>query len=177
MDNKVVVFGIRDMEDELRPMALFMILRYIWKTITSKLKKRLLIIDEAWWLMKNEDSASFLFGTVKRARKYWLGVTTITQDVNDFMKSSYGQPIITNSALTFLLKQSPATIETVQKTFNLTDEEKMFLLEMPVGEGIFFAGLKHILMKIVASPAEHQLITTSPEELVKIKAAKKEMEE
>lgn len=176
MDNKVVVFGTRDMEDELRPMALFMILRYIWKTITSKLKKRLLIIDEAWWLMKNEDSASFLFGTVKRARKYWLGVTTITQDVQDFMKSSYGQPIITNSALTFLLKQSPATIETVQKTFNLTDEEKMFLLEMPVGEGIFFAGQKHILIKIVASSAEHQLITTAPEELVKIKEAKKEIE-
>jgi type IV secretory pathway VirB4 component len=125
--------------------------------------------------MKNEDSASFLFGTVKRARKYWLGVTTITQDVNDFMRSPYGQPIITNSALTFLLKQSPATIETVKKTFNLTEEEKIYLLEMPTGEGIFFAGLKHILIKVVASPAEHQLITTAPEELVKIKKAKKEL--
>jgi len=176
MKNKLVVFGIRDMEDELRPMALFMILRYIWKTITSTLKKRLLIIDEAWWLMKNEDGASFLFGTVKRARKYWLGVTTITQDVNDFMKSQYGQPIITNSASTLLLKQSPATIETVKGIFNLTEEEKIFLLEMPVGEGIFFAGSKHILIKIVASSTENQIITTNPEELTKIKTAKKELE-
>ncbi len=176
MDNRMVVFGIRDMEDELRPMALFMILRYIWKTITSKMKKRLLIIDEAWWLMKNEDGASFLFGTVKRARKYWLGVTTITQDVNDFMKSDYGQPIITNSSLTLLMKQSPATIEVVKKTFNLTDEEKLLLLESPVGEGIFFAGTKHVLIKVLASYTEDQIITTAPGEILKIKEAKKELE-
>jgi len=175
MKNRLVVFGIRDMEDELRPMALFIILRYIWKTITSELKKRLLIVDEAWWLMKNEDGASFLFGTVKRARKYWLGVTTITQDVNDFMKSEYGKPIITNSSLALLMKQSPATINVVQKTFNLTEEEKMLLLEAPVGEGIFFAGAKHVLIKILASYAEDQIITTAPEELKKIKQAKKEL--
>ena len=173
MENRFVVFGIRDMEDELRPMALFMILRYIWKTITSTMKKRLLIIDEAWWLMKNEDGASFLFGTVKRARKYWLGVTTITQDVNDFMKSEYGKPIITNSSLVLLMKQSPATIEIVKKTFNLTEEEKLLLLETPVGEGIFFAGLKHILIRIIASYTENQIITTAPEEVMKIKEAKK----
>ncbi len=176
MENRMVVFGIRDMEDELRPMALFIVLRYIWKTITSVMKKRILVIDESWWLMKNEDGASFLFGTVKRARKYLLGVTTVTQDVNDFMKSSYGQPIITNSALLLLLKQSPATIQMVQKTFNLTEEEKLLLLETPVGEGIFFAGAKHVLIKILASYAEDQIITTSPEELIKIKAAKKELE-
>ena len=175
MDNRLVVFGIRDMEDELRPMALFMILRYIWKTITSKMKKRLLIIDEAWWLMQNEDGASFLFGTVKRARKYWLGVTTITQDVNDFMKSDYGKPIITNSSLSLLMKQSPATINVVQQTFNLTEEEKMLLLEAPVGEGIFFAGLKHVLIKVIASYTEDQIITTAPEEIIKIKEAKKEL--
>ncbi len=177
MNNRLVVFGIRDMEDELRPMALFMILRYIWKTITSQLKKRLLIIDEAWWLMKNEDGASFLFGTVKRARKYWLGVTTITQDVGDFMKSNYGQPIVTNSALLLLLKQSPATIEVVKKTFNLTDEEKILLLETPVGEGIFFAGTKHVLIRILASYTEDQIITTAPEEVQKIKEAKKALED
>jgi len=176
MNNRMVVFGIRDMEDELRPMALFMILRYIWKTITSQMKKRMLVIDEAWWMMKNEDGASFLFGTVKRARKYWLGVTTVTQDINDFMKSSYGQPIITNSSLVLLLKQSPATISVVQKTFTLTDEEKLLLLETPVGEGIFFAGTKHVLMEIRASYAEDQLITTAPEEVMKIKQAKKELE-
>ena len=176
MENRLVVFGIRDMEDELRPMALFIILRYIWKTITAEMKKRLLIIDEAWWLMKNEDGASFLFGTVKRARKYWLGVTTITQDVNDFMKSDYGKPIITNSALMLLMKQSPATINVVQETFNLTEEEKMLLLESPVGEGIFFAGTKHVLIKVLASYTEEQIITTSPEEVMKIKEAKRERE-
>lgn len=175
MKNRLVVFGIRDMEDELRPMALFMILRYIWKTITSEMKKRLLIVDEAWWLMKTEDGASFLFGTVKRARKYWLGVTTITQDVNDFMKSDYGKPIITNSSLVLLMKQSPATINVVQKTFNLTEEEKMLLLEAPVGEGMFFAGTKHVLIKILASYTEDQIITTAPEELLKIKQAKREL--
>ncbi|MBM3251012.1 MAG: DUF87 domain-containing protein [Candidatus Nealsonbacteria bacterium] len=175
MKDRLIVFGIRDMEDELRPMALYIILRYIWKTITLELKKRLLIIDEAWWLMQNEDGASFLFGTVKRARKYWLGVTTITQDVNDFMRSDYGRPIITNSSLTFLMKQSPATINTIQQTFNLTEEEKMLLLEAPVGEGIFFAGLKHVLIKVIASYTEDQIITTAPEEIIKIKEAKKEL--
>ncbi len=177
MDNRLVVFGIRDMEDELRPLALFMILRYIWKTITAKMKKRILVIDEAWWIMKSEDGASFLFGTVKRARKYWLGVTTITQDVNDFMRSPYGQPIITNSSLLLLMKQNPATIETVRQSFGLTEEEKLLLLESPVGEGIFFAGLKHVLIRIIASYTEDQIITTAPEEVLKIKQAKKELGE
>ncbi|MDD5606652.1 MAG: DUF87 domain-containing protein [Candidatus Pacebacteria bacterium] len=176
INNRLVVFGTRDMEEELRPMALFTVLRYIWKTITSTHKKRLLVVDEAWWLMKSEDSASFLFGTVKRARKYWLGVTTITQDVNDFMKSSYGQPIVTNSSLIMLLKQSPATIDVVQKSFSLTDEEKMLLLESPIGEGIFFAGTKHALIRIIASYTEDQIITTSPEEVQKIKRAKQAYE-
>ena len=171
--NRLVVFGIRDMEEELRPMAMFIVLRFIWKTITSSLKKRILVVDEAWWLMKNEDGASFLFGLVKRARKYWLGVSTVTQDVNDFMKSTYGQPIITNSSLVLLMKQSPATIDIVQKTFNLTEEEKNLLLETEVGEGIFFVGLKHVHIKVVASYAEDQIITTAPEEVLKIKKAKK----
>ncbi len=175
--NRLVIFGIRDMEDELKPIALYIILRYIWRAVTKSLKKRLLVIDEAWWLMKDENGASFLYGTVKRARKYWLGVTTITQDINDFMSSEYGKPIITNSSLIFLLKQSPATIQTTQKTFNFTDEEKYHLLESSVGEGIFFAGTKHILMRVVSSYTEDQIITTSPDELVKIKEAKKRFEE
>jgi len=136
------------------------------------MKKRILVIDEAWWIMKTDDGASFLFGMCKRSRKYWLGVTTITQDVNDFMKSEYGKPIITNSSLQFLMKQSPATIETVKKTFNLTDEEKYLLLECEVGEGILFAGQKHASMRTIASYAEDQIITTSPEELLKIRKAK-----
>lgn len=175
MDKALVVFGIRDMEDELRPIAMFIIMRYIWNKVRSELKKRILVIDEAWWLMQSEDGASFLFGVCKRARKYWLGVTTITQDVGDFMKSSYGQPIITNSSLQFLLKQSPAAIEVVQKAFNLTEEEKYLLLEAEVGEGIFFAGQKHVAIKVVASYAEDQIITTSPEEVLKIRQAKGEV--
>ena len=172
MDKSFVVFGIRDLEDELRPMAMFVIMRYIWNKVRSELKKRILVIDEAWWIMKTEDGASFLYGMCKRARKYWLGVTTITQDVNDFMKSSYGQPIITNSSLQILMKQSPATIDIVQKNFNLTEEEKYLLLETEIGEGIFFAGQKQVVMKVIASYIEDQIVTTSPEEIAKIKMAK-----
>ncbi|MFH1643309.1 MAG: DUF87 domain-containing protein [Patescibacteria group bacterium] len=169
----LVVFGIRDMEDELRPIAMFIIMRYIWNQVRSELKKRILVVDEAWWIMQSEDGASFLYGMAKRARKYWLGVTTITQDVGDFMKSDYGKPIITNSSMQILLKQSPATIDLLQKTFNLTDEEKSLLLEAEVGEGIFFAGQKHVAIKIVASYTEDQIITTDPKEILKIKEAKK----
>jgi type IV secretory pathway VirB4 component len=172
LDKPLVVFGIRDMEDELRPIASFIIMRYIWNKVRSELKKRILVIDEAWWIMKEEDGASFLYGICKRGRKYWLGVTTITQDVGDFMKSMYGQPIITNSSICVLFKQSPATIDIVQKTFNLTDEEKYLLLETEVGEGIFFAGQKHVLMKVVASYMEDQIVTSSPEEILKIKMKK-----
>ena len=173
MEKNMIVFGIKNLEPELRPMAMYIIMRYIWNTITKEFKKRILVIDEGWWLMQNKDSASFLFGIVKRGRKYWLGTTTITQDVNDFMNSEYGQPIITNSSLQLLMKQSPATIDIVQKTFNLTDNEKDLLIEAPIGEGIFFAGEKHVAIRVVASYAEHQIITTAPEEIAKIKQLKR----
>lgn len=165
-ENQLVVFSIRDMEEELRPIAMYIILRYIWNTVRRNLKKRIVVVDEAWWMMKNEDSASFLYGLAKRARKYFLGLTTITQDINDFMASPYGSPIITNSSIQILLKQSPATIETVQKTFNLTDEEKYLLLEAEIGEGLFFAGTKHVAMKVVASLTEDKIVTTKPEEVL-----------
>lgn len=175
MDKCFVSFGIRDMEEELRPMAMYVIMRYIWNKVRSELKKRILVIDEAWWIMQTEDGASFLYGLAKRARKYWLGITTITQDVSDFMKSSYGQPIITNSSLQLLMKQSPATIDFVQKVFNLTEQEKYLLLESAVGEGLFFAGPKHAAIKIIASYSEDQFITTSPEEMIRIKKAKQRL--
>ena len=175
MNNQFVAFGVRDMEDELRPMAMFIILRYIWNEVRSTLKKRILLVDEAWSIMQSEDGASFLFGVCKRGRKYWLGVSTITQDVADFMKSQYGQPIITNSSLQFLMKQSPATIDIVQNTFNLTDEEKYLLLEASVGEGIFLAGQKRVALKVVASYAEDQIITTSPEQVLKARKAKEKL--
>ncbi|MEA2113731.1 MAG: LAGLIDADG family homing endonuclease, partial [Patescibacteria group bacterium] len=144
LNNQLVVFSIRDMEEELRPLAMYVILRYIWNIIRSKRRKRMLVVDEAWVMMQHEDAGSFLFGIAKRCRKYYLGLTTITQDVSDFMKSKYGKPIVTNSSLQLLLKQSPASMEIIQKTFNLTDREKYLLLESAVGEGIFFAGNKHV---------------------------------
>ncbi|MDD3191080.1 MAG: ATP-binding protein, partial [Candidatus Pacebacteria bacterium] len=141
-DNKFVVFNIRDMEDELRPVAMYLVLHFIWNQIRSKRKKRVLVVDEAWWMMQHEDAASFLFGIAKRCRKYYMGLTTITQDVTDFMGSKYGKPIVTNSSIQLLLKQSPAGIKVIVDTFFLTDEEKFLLLESNVGEGIFFAGPK-----------------------------------
>lgn len=177
LSNNPVVFSIRDLERELRPIGMYMILKHIWTTIRAELKKRLLIMDEAWVMMQQEDSASFLYRIVKRARKYYLGVTTITQDVNDFMGTEYGEPVVANSALQFLLRQSAATIDTVDRTFNLTKKERDFIRGAEIGEGLFFAGKKHVALKVVASYNEDQLITTSPQEILEIKEAKKELEE
>lgn len=175
LDNQFVVFNIRDMEEELRPIAMYLVLHYLWNAVRRELKKRILIVDEAWVLMKAEEGAAFMYSIAKRARKYYLGLTTITQDVADFIKSKYGEPIVTNSSLQVLLKQSPATIDAVARTFNLTDEEKFLLLEANVGEGIFFAGLKRAAIKVVASYTEDQIITTDPEQLIAIERAKREL--
>lgn len=164
--NRLIVFSIRDLEDELRPIAMYMILNFIWNLTRAKLKKRLLIIDEAWWMMKYEDSATFLFGLVKRARKYYLGISTITQDVEDFLRSPYGRPIITNSSVQLLLKQAPATIDIVAKAFGLTEAEKNMLLSAEVGTGLFFAGRKHVAIQIIASFFEDQIITTNPKQIL-----------
>lgn len=177
MKNQLVVFSVRDLEDELRPMAIYTIVTYIWNVVRSELKKRILVIDEAWWLMQSEDSAKFIYALVKRCRKYYLGVTTITQDVNDFLRSPYGQAIVTNSQMQVLLKQSPAGIDMIAKTFLLTQGEKYLLLESGLGEGIFFAGNKHAAIKVVASYAEDQVITSDPKQLLEIEEAKKEFEE
>lgn len=174
--NQLLVFSIRDLEADLRPIAMYIILNYIWTMIRSELKKRVLLVDEAWIMMQNDDSAAFLFGIAKRCRKYYLGLTTITQDVNDFMQSKYGRPIVTNSSMQILLKQSPASIELVKETFNLTDQEKYLLLQSGVGEGIFFAGLKRAAIRIIASYTEDQIITSDPKQLLEIEAAKKELE-
>lgn len=177
MDNQLVVFSVRDLEDELKPMAIYTIVNYLWNVVRSEIKKRILVIDEAWWLMQREDSAKFVFALVKRCRKYYLGVTTITQDVNDFLSSPYGQAIVNNSALQLLMKQSPAAIDLVQKTFLLTEGEKYLLLEGGVGEGIFFAGAKHAAIKVLASYSEDQLITSDPRQLLEIEREKKEFEQ
>ncbi|MFH1236522.1 MAG: DUF87 domain-containing protein [Parcubacteria group bacterium] len=175
--NQLVVFSVRDLEDELRPIGISTIVSYIWNIVRSELKKRILVIDEAWWLMQHEDSAKFIYALVKRCRKYYLGITTITQDVNDFLLSPYGQAIVTNSSIQLLMKQSPAAIDIVAKTFLLTQGEKYLLLESGVGEGIFFAGSKHAAIKVVASYTEDQVITSDPRQLLEIEAAKREFDQ
>lgn len=177
INRKFIVFSLRDMEDDLKPVAMYIVMHYIWNAIRRNLKKRLLVIDEAWWMMKSEDTASFLLSLAKRGRKYYLGVATITQDVDDFLKSPYGMPIVTNSSIQILLKQSPTSIDRLQQVFGLTDEEKYLLLESGVGEGIFFAGLKHVAIKIIASYTEDQIITSDPSQVLAIKKAKRELEE
>lgn len=166
----LMVFCIRDLEDILRPIAMYIILHYIWNRIRSQLKRRILVIDEAWTMMQHEDSARFLYGLVKRARKYYLGISTVTQDVEDFVRSDYGKPIITNSSIQFLLKQSPSAIEPLAKLFNLTEGEKYLLINSGVGQGLFFAGNKHVAIQVIASYNEDRLITTNPEELLKRRA-------
>jgi hypothetical protein len=163
----LMVFCIRDLEDVLRPIAMYIILNYIWNKVRSKLKKRILVIDEAWSMMQHEDSAKFLYGLVKRARKYYLGVTTITQDVEDFIRSDFGKPIITNSSMQLLLKQAPSAVDTLAKIFNLTEGEKYVLLNSGIGQGLFFAGLKHVAIQVIASFTEDKIVTTNPEEILK----------
>ncbi|MCX6716357.1 MAG: DUF87 domain-containing protein [Candidatus Taylorbacteria bacterium] len=176
IDKKFVVFSLRDMEEELKPVAMYIVTHHIWSAVRKNLKKRLLVIDEAWFMMKSEDTASFLLSLAKRGRKYYLGLATITQDVDDFLNSPYGLPIITNSSIQILLKQSPSSIDKIQQTFNLTDEEKYLLLESDVGEGIFFVGMKHVALKVMASYTEDQIITTNPQQVLAIKQAKKDLE-
>lgn len=177
MNKRLIVFSVRDMEDDLKPVAMYIITHHIWNAVRKELRKRLLVIDEAWWMMRSQDTASFLFGIIKRGRKYFLGVSTITQDVSDFLNSPYGVPMITNSSIQILLRQSPTSVDLVQNTFKLSDEEKYLLLESDVGEGIFFAGLKHVAMKVVASYTEDQIITSDPSQILAIKKAKQELDE
>lgn len=172
---RFTVFSVRNMEDDLKPVAVYIITHHIWTAVRKELRKRLLIVDEAWWMMKSEDTASFLFGLAKRGRKYYLGIATITQDVNDFLRSPYGLPILTNSSIQILLKQSPTSIDLVQQTFHLTDEEKYLLLESGVGEGLFFAGLKHVAIKVYASYTEDQIVSSDPAQMLAIAKAKEDL--
>ncbi|OGI27728.1 MAG: conjugal transfer protein TraC [Candidatus Moranbacteria bacterium RIFOXYB1_FULL_43_19] len=174
LENQMVVFNIRDMEEELRPVAMYVVLHFIWNEIRSKLKKRMVVVDEAWVMMQHEDAGSFMFSIAKRCRKYFAGLTTITQDISDFLASRYGKPIVTNSSIQLLLKQSPAAIDVIGDTFYLTDQEKFMLLECNVGEGIFFAGTKHVAIQVVASYSEDQLVTTNPEQILQRKEEAKE---
>lgn len=161
-----VVFSVRDLEEQLRPIAIYTVLNYIWTKVRTDMRRRIMIIDEAWWMMQHEDSAKFLYGLAKRARKYYLGLTIISQDVEDFLASRYGKAVVANSSMQILMKQSTASINVVAETFNLTEGEKYMLLESDVGEGLFFAGLNHVAFKAVASYTEDQIITTDPKQLM-----------
>jgi conjugal transfer ATP-binding protein TraC len=177
INNPLVVFNIRDLEDELRPVAMYIVLNYIWNKTKSDQKRRMLIVDEAWQLMKYEDSANFLFSLAKRARKYNLGITTITQDVEDFMGSRMGRAIVANASMQFLLKQSPSAVDVLSDVFKLTSEEKKRLSQFPVGQGLFFAGQNHVHIQIVASPTETGLITTNPSQVQQIEQQQGEFNE
>ncbi|MBI2337820.1 ATP-binding protein [Candidatus Daviesbacteria bacterium] len=166
LSNSFTVFSVRDLPDQLRPLAIHMILDYVWTKIRGKLKRRILIVDEAWYLMRTQDSADFLVDIAKRARKYYLGLTTITQDIEDFLATERGKEIISNSSIQILLKQAPASIDLLAHVFNLSEGEQRLLMSEGVGEGIFFAGNTHVAMRVVASPQEHQLITTNPQEIL-----------
>lgn len=165
INNPLVVFNIRDLEDELRPVAMYIVLNFIWNKTKSDQKRRILVVDEAWQLMKYEDSANFLFSLAKRARKYNLGITTITQDVEDFMGSRMGRAIVANASMQILLKQSPSAVDVLADVFKLTSEERKRLSQFPVGQGLFFAGQNHVHIQIAASPTETSLITTNPEQI------------
>jgi len=165
--NPFTVFSIRDLEEELRPIAMFIILDYVWTRIKKNIKKRLLIVDEAWYMMKYPDSATFLYSIAKRARKYFLGLTTLTQDIEDFLNTDYGKAIVSNSSIQILLKQSTTTVDKVAEVFYLSQGEKHLLLAADVGEGLFFAGPSHVAIRVIASPEEYQLVTSNPEELLK----------
>jgi conjugal transfer ATP-binding protein TraC len=171
INNPMVVFNVRDLEDELRPVAMYIVLNYIWNKTKGDKKRRMLIVDEAWQLMKYEDSANFLFSLAKRARKYNLGITTITQDVEDFMGSRMGRAIVANSSVQILLKQSPSAVDVLADVFKLTSEEQKRLSQFPVGQGLFFAGQSHVHIQIAASPTESTLITTNPEQVQKMQQA------
>lgn len=166
ISNPLTIFNIKALEDELRPIAMHIILDFVWTKVKKDLKKRLLILDEAWYMMKYEDSASFVYSIAKRSRKYYLGLTTITQDVQDFLSTDYGKAVLSNSSIQMLLKQSPSEIDLVADVFYLTSGEKQLLLSANVGEGLFFAGQNHVAMQVVAAPFEHEAITSNPQEVM-----------
>jgi len=171
LNSGFIVFSVRDLEETLRPIGMYMILNYVWQRIRFNMKKRIMIIDEAWWMMQHEDSGKFLYALAKRCRKYYMGLTIISQDVEDFIASKYGRSVINNSSMQLLMKQSTASIDKISSIFGLTEGEKFLLLECEVGEGLFFAGLNHVAIKVIASYTEDQLITTDPRQLLEMQAA------
>jgi hypothetical protein len=172
ISSQFTVFSVKEMEESLRPIAMYVILDFIWTRVKKTLKRRILVIDEAWYFMMHPDSAAFVYSMVKRARKYYLGITTITQDVEDFLRNDYGKAIVSNASIQFLMKQSTSSIPVLTQTFYLSEGERQLLVSSDVGEGVFFAGQNHVALRVIASPEEHKVITTNPEELVRKKDEK-----
>jgi len=173
--NPFTVFNIKALEEELRPVAMHIILDFVWTKVKKTLKKRLLILDEAWYVMKYPDSASFVYSIAKRSRKYYLALTTATQDVQDFLSTDYGKAVLSNSSIQILLKQSTTTIDHIAQVFYLSQGEKELLLSADIGEGLFFAGQSHVAIKVIAAPFEHTIITTNPQELIKMQEEQKNL--
>ncbi len=171
LDQRLTVFSVRDLEEQLRPIGIYLVLSYIWNKVRFEMKKRILIVDEAWWMMQFDDSARFLYAIAKRGRKYYLGLTIISQDVEDFLDSKYGRAVITNSSMQLLMKQSTSAVDKLANVFNLTDGEKFLLLEADVGEGLFFAGQNHAFIKIISSYTEDQIITSDPQQIMEMRSA------
>jgi hypothetical protein len=169
IESQFTVFSVKEMEESLRPIAMYVILDFIWTRVKKNLKRRILVIDEAWYFMMHPDSAAFVYSMVKRARKYYLGITTITQDVEDFLRNDYGKAIVSNASIQFLMKQSTASIPILTQTFYLSEGERQLLVSSDVGEGVFFAGQNHVALRVIASPEEHKVITTNPEEILRKK--------
>lgn len=174
LDNPLIVFSVKEIEEELRPIAMYVILDFVWTRVKRKFKKRILVVDEAWYFMKNKDSASFLYSMAKRARKYYLGITTISQDVEDFLGNDYGKAIVSNSSIQFLMKQANISLPALTESFHLSQGEQQLLIAADVGEGVFFAGQNHVALRVVASPEEHQVITTDPEEVLRRQQAEEQ---
>lgn len=172
INNPFTVFSVRDLQEELKPLAMYLMLDFIWTKIRKDKKRRLLIVDEAWYMMQSKDSANFMYSIAKRARKYYLGLSTITQDVADFLNNDMGRAIISNSSLQMLMKQSPSSLDKLQEVFNLSDGEKNFLLTCDKGQGLFFAGSNHVGIQVISSQAEHEIITSDPRDLEKLKEKK-----
>ena len=170
INNPFTVFSIRDLQEELKPLAMYLMLDFIWTKIKKDKRRRLLIVDEAWYMMQSLDSANFMYSIAKRARKYYLGLSTITQDVADFLNNDMGKAIISNSSIQMLMKQSPSSVDKLQAVFNLSDGEKNFLLSCDKGQGLFFAGSNHVGIQVISSQSEHELITSDPQDLEKKKA-------
>ena len=171
LDRQLIVFNTQRLEEELRPLATHLIAGFVWHRVRRERRPRLLVIDEAWSLLRYPEGGAFISSMARRARKYYLGLVTITQDAADFLRSDHGRAVLVNAAMKLLLRQEPATMDVVADAFQLSDDERQSLLGAGKGEGLLIARGARLALSIEASPAEHRLATTAPRELAERAAA------